>query len=303
MTIPVEEAIARIPMWKDAADLRVSLLHGGITNHNYRVDVGGESYVLRVSGDKTELLGINREHEYRTQRIAAEIGIAPEVVYFLEPEGFLVTRFIRGRPIPPEELRQPENLQRLAKILRRIHSMPEIPGVFNSFQVVRDYADIARKYNVPFPKNFDWLLQQMNAAESALNSQPRALQPCHNDLLNGNFLLTEWLYILDWEYAGMGDIFFDLANFSNNQELSEEEDDWLLGFYLEKVTPQHLAHLKIMKVMSDFREAMWGLVQLGISNIDFDFREYANKHFDRLTQNIQNPDWNQWLEDIRDISG
>ena len=295
----VEEIIARIPLWKDAENVQVSLLSGGITNHNYRLDVGEESFALRVSGDKTDQLGINREHEYRTQQIAAQQGIAPEVVYFLEPEGYLITRFINGRPVPPEELRQPENLQRLAKVLRKIHEMPEIPGVFNSFQVVRAYTEVARKHNVSFPENFDWLISQINDAESALNNTPLSLRPCHNDLLNANFLLTEWLYILDWEYAGMGDIFFDLANFSNNQELSEAEDDWLLGFYFEKVTPQHLAHMKIMKIMSDFREAMWGLVQTGISNIDFDFREYANKHFDRLTQNIQNPSWTQWLNDVR----
>jgi thiamine kinase-like enzyme len=298
MPVRVEEAIARIPMWKDAQDLNVALLRGGITNYNYRVDVGGESFVLRVSGEKTELLGINREHEYRAQCIAAEAGVAPEVVYFVEPEGYLVTRFIRGRLITPEELRQPENLRRLARILRRIHAMPEIPGVFNSFQVVRDYADVARKYNVHFPENFDWLLHQMNAAESALNGQPRTLQPCHNDLLNGNFLLSEWLYILDWEYAGMGDVFFDLANFANNHELSEAEAHWLLNFYFDEDTPHNMAHLNIMRIMSDFREAMWGLVQIGISNIDFDFREYADQHFDRLRQNMQNPNWKQWLKDV-----
>jgi thiamine kinase-like enzyme len=294
----VEEAIAHIPAWKDAQDLKVSLLSGGITNHNYRVDVGGESFVLRMPGEKTKLLGINREYECRTQTIAAEQGIAPEVIYFQEPEGYLVTRFITGRPVPPKELRQPENLQRLAKILHKIHTMPEIPGVFNAFQVVRGYADIAREYHVEFPENFDWLLQEMNAAETALNSQPLIPQPCHNDLLNGNFLLTQWLYLLDWEYAGMGDIFFDLANFSNNQELSEAEDDWLLGFYFGKVTPQHIAHMKIMKAMSDFREAMWGLVQSGISSIDFDFHGYAASHFDELTQKIKNPNWNDWLKEL-----
>jgi thiamine kinase-like enzyme len=299
MLVTVEEAIARIPMWKDATDLQVSLLRGGITNHNYRVDVSGESFVLRVSGDKTELLGINREYEYRTQHIAAEAGIAPEAIYFHEPEGYLVTRFIKGRPIPPEELRQPENLQRLAGILRRMHAMPEIPGVFNPFQVVRNYADVARRYNVSFPENFDWLISQMNDAESALNTRPLTLNPCHNDLLNGNFLLSEWLYLLDWEYAGMGDLFFDLANFSNNHELSTEEAHWFLNFYFGEDTHQNVAHLNIMRIMSDFREAMWGLVQIGISKIDFDFRGYADKHFERLTQNIQNPNWKQWLKDVR----
>lgn len=291
-------AISRIPMWKDAKDLHVSLLRGGITNHNYRVDLGGESFALRVSGDKTELLGIHREYEYRTQRIAGELGIAPEVVYF-DPDGYLVTRFIEGRAIPPGELREPKNLQRVSEILHNIHALPTIPGTFDAFQVVRDYAEIARQHNVPFPEKFDWLISQMNDAEAALQTRPFTPRPCHNDLLNGNFLLGDKLYILDWEYAGMGDVFFDLANFSNNHELSEQEDQFLLDSYFGEVTPRNIAQMKIMKVMSDFREAMWALVQIGISNIDFDFREYGDKHFDRLTQNILNPNWERWREDVR----
>jgi thiamine kinase-like enzyme len=299
MTPTVEDVIARVPMWKGASAISVAPLEGGITNRNYRVDVGKKSYVLRISGDKTELLGIDREYESRTQQIAASLGIAPEVVFFLEPEGYLVTHFIKGRPIPPEELRQPENLRSVAEILHRIHRMPDIPGVFNAFQVVRDYTEIAQRYNVQFPESFPWLIEQMNDAEAALNMQHLTARPCHNDLLNGNFLLGDKLYILDWEYAGMGDIFFDLANFSNNHELSTEEDRLLLDCYFGEATRQHLAHMNIMKIMSDYREAMWGLVQIGISSIDFDFREYADKHFDRLMQNIQNPNWEQWLQEVR----
>jgi thiamine kinase-like enzyme len=130
-------------------------------------------------------------------------------------------------------------------------------------------------------------------------AQALALRPCHNDLLNGNFLLAEKLYILDWEYAGMGDIFFDLANFSVNHELYEEEIRLLLECYFGKVSARTLAHLHIMRIMSDFREAMWGQVQIGISDLDFDFHAYAVKHFDRLTLNITDPSWNRWLREVR----
>jgi thiamine kinase-like enzyme len=300
MTLTVEQAIARVPMWQGASDIKISPLVGGITNRNYRVDVGPESFHLRLAGDNTALLGIDREHEYLAGKAAGELGIAPEVMFFIRPEGYLVTRFISGRTILPEELRQPENILRVVAALQKIHSMPPIPGLFDSFQVVRDYTEIAQRYNVQFPVKFDWLISRMNDAEAALRSQPLTARPCHNDLLNANFLVTDQqIYILDWEYAGMGDIFFDLANFSNNHELSRDEDHLLLDCYFGKVSPPHLAHLNIMKIMSDFREAMWGQVQIGISDLDFDFREYANKHFERLTKNIQNPDWNQWLEDIQ----
>jgi thiamine kinase-like enzyme len=300
MTIPLRETIARVPMWQNASDIKVSPLKGGITNRNFRVDVGGKSFHLRMPGENTELLGIDREYEYKASLIAGELEIAPEVVYFIRPEGYLVTRFIDGRPIPPEELRQPENLQRVTELLHKIHSMPSIPGTFSAFQVVRDYTDIARHYNVEFPEKFDWLISQMNDAESSLMKQYIIERPCHNDLLNANFLVTDkQLFVLDWEYAGLGDVFFDLANFSNNHELANHEDQFLLDSYFGEVKPRALAHLNIMKIMSDFREAMWGLVQTGISKLDFDFRGYANKHFARLTENILSPNWERWLREVR----
>ena len=114
MTIPLRDIIARVPVWANAHDLKASPLKGGITNRNFRVDAGGKSYHLRVPGQNTELLGINRDQEYRTQRIAGELGVAPEVVYFVEPEGCLVTRFVEGHHVPPEELRQPKNIVRVA---------------------------------------------------------------------------------------------------------------------------------------------------------------------------------------------
>jgi thiamine kinase-like enzyme len=299
MTLTIEQAIARVPLWANAQNIKVTPLEGGITNRNYRIDVEGKSFHLRIAGENTELLGIDRVHEHHAHLTAGELDIAPEVVYFIEPEGYLVTRFIDGRPIPPEELRQPENIQRMAEILKKIHSMPSIQGTFSPFQVVREYAEIARRYKVSFPDTFRWLVSQMDDAKAAIKTRPFVPRPCHNDLLNANFLLADRLYVLDWEYAGMGDVFFDLANFSNNHELSENEDILLLDCYFGQLNSRDQAHLSIMKIMSDFREAMWGLVQIGISDLNFDFQAYANKHFERLTQNILNPNWERWLREVR----
>jgi thiamine kinase-like enzyme len=299
MTLTLEEAIARVPMWQDARGLKTTPLGGGITNHNYRVDVGGESFVLRIIGAKTEMLGIDRQDEYRANLEAGKLGIAPEVIYFIQPEGYLVTRFIEARPIPPEEMRNPENIRAVASTLRRIHRMPPIKGVFDAFRIVESYTGIARRYQAAFPANFDWLISETQHAEQALMRDPYLPALCHNDLLNENFLLQgEHLFLLDWEYAGMGDVYFDLANFSVNHGLSDDQDRWLLECYFDQVSQSHWSRLKVMKIMSDFREAMWGMVQTGISELDFDFRGYADKHFSRLTNNIQNPLWGKWLKEI-----
>lgn len=295
----VEEAIARVPGWAQAADLRVEALGGGITNNNFRVDVGSESFVLRIAGADTELLGIVREYEYQANLAAGNLGIAPQVYYFIQPEGYLVTRFINGRPIPPEEISQPEYIIEVTDLLRKLHAMERIPGRFDAFQVVRSYTDVARRYQVDFPKQFDWVHDQILETQRALSFQASQPKPCHNDLLNANFLANSQLYLLDWEYAGMGDVFFDLANFCDHHELSDAQVRWLLKCYLDReATPAEWAHTQIMKVMSELREASWGLVQIGISQLDFDFREYADKFFDRALTNLKNPNWTDYLKEV-----
>ena len=96
----------------------------------------------------------------------------------------------------------------------------------------------------------------------------------------------------------MGDPFFDLANFSDHHLLSDEQDHWLLECYFGEVSNRHWAHLKIMKIMSDLREAMWGMVQIGISKLNFDFSDYADQFFQRTLEKIHDPRWDQWLKEI-----
>ena len=138
----------------------------------------------------------------------------------------------------------------------------------------------------------------MRQVEAAFNKEPFAPKLCHNDLLNENFLDDGHLRIIDWEYAGMGDVFFDLANFAVNHQLNDEQDRLLLTLYFSEATPKHLARHKLMKIMSDFREAMWGMVQQGISTLDFDFRGYADKHFARMTGSFEEERYGEWMEVI-----
>lgn len=252
-----------------------------------------------ISGANTELLGIDRENEHAANAAAAELGVAPEVVAFLRPEGYLVTRLLAdARPVPPEEIRRPETIRRVAETLKRIRGMRPVPGTFSPFRVVEAYAVTARRYGVAFPADFDWLLERKQQIETAFETHPLAPRPCHNDLLNGNFLDDGNIRILDREYAGMGDITFDLANFAINREFGGEHDRLLLESYFGQVTPARLARLKLMKLMSDFREALWELLQIGISQLDFDFGEYAEKHFTRMTEGMKDPSWHSWLTEV-----
>ncbi|MBT3390212.1 MAG: phosphotransferase family protein [Chloroflexi bacterium] len=298
MTLTIEKAIARIPQWSNASDIKTSPLTGGITNENFRIEVNGDVFVLRIPGVDTELLGIVRPTECAVSQAAGEIGIGPEVFYIIEPEGYLVTRFIEGRQLLPDEIGQPQNINRVADAIRRVHNMAPILETFSPFRVVEDSTEIARRFKVLFPDNFGWLIEQMNAAETALLKSPFTPKICHNDLLNANFLDDGQIRILDWEYAGMGDPAFDLANFSTHHEFTNDQDRWLLECYFGEVTAENWARIKLLKVISDFREAMWAMVQIGISKLDFNFRNYADTFFARTTQGMQNAMWQQWLKDV-----
>jgi len=273
--VRAEQIAARV--WPDR-ELEIEPLGGGITNHNFVVRVDGKAYVLRIAGEDTELLGIDRVAEHEAARIAAGLGVGPEVVDFVE--GSLITRFVDGGIVPVAEIRRPEGLREVAGLLRRIHEGPPFPSTFDAFRVVEAYRRTAEAHGVRIPPQYAEAKAGADEIERTLG--PRPAQPCHNDLLNANFIRSPaGIRIVDWEYAGMGDRFFDLANFSVNHELSEAESDSLLDAYFGQVTDEAREHLRLMRFMSDFREAMWGVVQQGISKLDFDYEDYASRHFER----------------------
>ncbi|HEY7590933.1 MAG TPA: phosphotransferase [Candidatus Limnocylindrales bacterium] len=275
--------------------LRFSPLSGGITNRNYLVSVAGapDRYVIRMAGNDTHLLGISREVELAATVAAAGVGVGPEVVAFVRPEGYLVTRFIDGSPLPIEDARRPEQLARVADALRRFHEGPAIPGLFIPLRIVEVYRALALERGVRMPPEYELAHAIGRRIELALLAAATELRPCHNDLLNANFIDDgRRIRIVDWEYAGMGDPFFDLANFSVNHELEPDADEAFLTAYDGPGRPDHderLARLSLMRVVSDFREAMWGVLQQGISTLDVDFVAYAAEHFDRLLRNASTP--------------
>ena len=269
-------------------ELTLTHLSGGITNRNFRVDAAGtaDRWVIRLAGNDTHLLGISREVEHAATVAAAGVGVGPEVTAFIRPEGYLVTRFIVGAPVDDEAVHRPETLRRVADSLRRIHDGPAIPGLFIPLRIAEAYRALAIARGVPIPPEYELAAAIGRRIELAFLSNPLELRPCHNDLLNANFIDDGTrIRIIDWEYAGMGDPFFDLGNFSINHELRPDEDELLLRAYDGEVRPARLARLTLMRVVSDFREAMWGVLQQGISSLDVDFVAYAGSSFDRLLAN------------------
>jgi thiamine kinase-like enzyme len=193
----------------------------------------------------------------------------------------------------------------VARTLHRIHDGPAIPGRFDAHRVVEVYRDTAAAHGAGIPQDYEPSRAISDRIEDARGPQP--LVPCHNDLLNANFIREPSpvgadgvIRIVDWEYAGMGDRFFDLANFSVNHGFEPEHDEALLAAYFGAARPEDLAALRLMRFMSDFREAMWGVLQQGISELEVDFVTYATTHFERLRAAAADPRFEGWLAAARD---
>jgi thiamine kinase-like enzyme len=292
-------AMQRVPELA-GLDLTLRPLSGGITNRNFLVSAAGtdDRWVIRLAGNDTHLLGISREVEHAATVAAAGVGVGPEVTAFIRPEGYLVTRFIVGSAVSDEAVHQSETLRRVADSLRRIHDGPAIPGLFVPFRIVEAYRALAAARGVAIPGEYQLAEAIARRIELAFLTNPVELRPCHNDLLNANFIDDgRRIRIVDWEYAGMGDPFFDLGNFSINHELTPDEDAELLAAYDGDVRPTHLARLTLMRTVSDFREAMWGVLQQGISSLDVDFVAYAGEHFERLLGGAASPTFERALRE------
>ena len=299
MLAELATALSALEPQLGAAESEPVALDGGITNRNFRLTLGGRDVVVRLPGKDTELLGIDRAAERAATQAAAATGVGPEVVAFSEVPPCLVTGFITGRQLDAAEVR--EQVGEVAAALRAFHAGPPLRTRFDAFAIVDAYRATAVAHGTPVPPAFPGLIARARDIRAALTGPEHAPVPCHNDLLTANLLHDgRRVRIVDWEYAGLGDRFFDLGNLSVNNGFAETDDERLLAAYFgEPCTPRRFAALRLMRIMSDFREGMWGVVQTAISTLDFDFAAYGDEHLTRVAAGLADPRFPTWLEDAR----
>lgn len=300
----IEQLRQQIPAWAGRINA-VEPLAGGITNQNYKVTVGDEAFVVHVCARDVAIHGINRQVEVQCARAAAKIGVAPEVIALLDnlPSNgssgheLFITRFVQAQTLTAAAVRSPELLPQIVATIQRYHRLTDFAGHFDVFHIFEQGLAFAREHHTPLPPFIDQVQAEMQRIETAFQRDPLPEVASHNDLLPANFLLDNdgRVWLIDWEYAGWGDPFFDLGNLSINNEFDDAQDVALLTAYFGEVTAIHLARLKLMKIVSDAREGIWAMVQQSISELEFDFAAYGNHHLERFISNCASPEAPQWL--------
>jgi len=294
-----EEAASRVALWK-GRQLGISTLSGGLTNDNYLVESDGKRYVMRVPGQSTELLSIDRANEVFNTKAAASTGIGPKVLEHVAGVDVMVLEFIDGPTMSARTLQSRQMAARMALSFHRLHAAPRFLHDFDMFRLIETYLGIVEEKGVAIPEDYrDWLptVREIERAV-AVAALPNA--PCHNDLLCENFIDDgQYLRIVDYELSGNNDACFDLGNTAQEASLNDGLRAVLCEAYFGHLDPQQLARMNLFALMSDVGWTLWGAIQARISTLDFDFTDYYTTRWNRALAVLDSDRLEGWLTEAR----
>ena len=281
--------IERIPLFHVSETVRVEPLSGGasLNNANYCLTWHDQKYVLRVALEAARFLGVRREEELEAAHAAATIGLAPEILYS-EPAGHLLMPWINGRHWEREEFHEPHNLQRLAAALKQLHSLNHLRGDGSVYRRIERLLESAVSLQQELPENIAQFRVRMADIEARRRADPRFTPGLvHNDFWANNFLDDgERLWIVDWEFGGHGDGFYDLATTVLAGGYSEDEQLLFLEAYGCTHSEDRQA-LEAMKFIVSFFEGAWALVLHGLrGSSDYDYFSHSRRMFDRMVSQV-----------------
>lgn len=266
---------------------------GGMTNHSYKVTMEtGEELLVRIPGEGTEEM-INRRDEYKSTKLACDLKIDSELLYFGE-EGTKIMKFIRDpQPMSEAVMKKKEVLHQAAEIFHRLHTCGVDTGVrFEVFEMAELYEKIIREGGVAFYEDYDEVKQTVMDIKAEVDKNGAAPKvPCHNDSLVANWVLDGEgrLYLIDWEYSGMNEAMWDLSCLSIEAAYDSAEDEELLRAYYgcegREAGVEEKKRFIAAKMYVDYLWTLWGLTR-----VPFDgkfMQEYADERYARLKKNIE----------------
>lgn len=260
--VTIAARVLRLPV---AAVTASSRIKGGLTNESWLVQAGGQQVVVRISNSDEHALRIDRRSELRVLDAVEQAGIGAAVLFADPQERVLVTRYIPGRVWTREDTLLEQNIRHLAVLLQRLHAsaipagvaQTDLPGILEAYWGTLDVR------GMPGPSG-SWSRDEVREVAQALSDGAvRCL--CHNDVHHLNLVDTGRLWLLDWEYAGIGDPYFDLASVCCYHDYSEAECRFLLQQYLHRECDAAFARLELARWLFDYIRQLWLVLRAGDS--------------------------------------
>ena len=271
---------------------------GGLTNKVYRVerDIGSAgasgsdqaAVVVRLAGEGTEQY-IDRSVEAHNAAQAAVALVSPEVLFVEPASGVMITRCVPSvtTMTAAHFSSRQGSPKRAGAALRKLHqSGVDFKFRFELFSMIDDYLHVLAGKDIQMPEGYHAIVQQAQPVKLVLANNPVPLAPCHCDPLCENFLDDgSHMWIVDWEYSGMNDPFWDLGDLSVEGQFNAAQDHELMRAYCNgEPTDAELARMVIYKAMCDLLWTLWGLIQHAEGNPAEDFHAYAIGRFDRCKE-------------------
>ena len=295
----IEDAVLKIDDWKGKG-VSIEPLSGGLTNTNYKVDVDGTPFFVRVPGESTELLAIDRKNEYINSKAAAEAGVGPKVLYYLPDLQVMVLEFIEGITMSKDALNASGMPTRMAQAIKQLHAGPRFLTDFNMFRLTEYYLKICDERDIPIPDGYLEKMPTVKQIEKAMSVSPLPTVPCNNDLLAENYMDDgNSLHLIDYEYSGNNDPCFELGNTCQEMEFDEARIQEVCAAYFGSVSASKIARMKLNMVMSDVGWGLWAAIQEKISTIEYDFWGWAIERWGRAVEKMDSPEFSVWLEEVQ----
>jgi thiamine kinase-like enzyme len=278
----------------------VSELHGGLTNRNFKVDVGSAAYVVRISSDQATVLAIDRDCEYRNSVLAAASGVGARVIEYDPGLGVLVVEYLDGVTLTDADFATPGMIGRVAQACRRLHAGQKFENDFDMFVIQRKYLEIVERNGYRIPADYMTFTEHVDQVAKALAVRAGDTVPCNNDLLAGNFIDDgNQLRLIDYEYSGNNDPCFELGNIWSECHLTDDQLDELVESYYGRTSRQTLARARLYGLMSRYGWTLWACIQAASSQLDFDFWSWGMEKYDAAVETFRGPDLRQFLTDAQ----
>jgi thiamine kinase-like enzyme len=278
------------------SEIRVEPIAAGLTNKNFRVEVDGRPFFVRLPGASTDLLAVDRPNELHNTRAAAEAGIGPRLLAHDPATGAFALEWIDGRTMSNAAFAEPGTPARIAEALRRLHAGPRFRDAFDMFRLSERYLHVVDERGLRIPDGYREHMAAIPLIEAALATHPLPTVPCHNDLLAENYLDDgTQLWIVDYEYSGNNDPTFELGNTAQELGFDAARQEELCAEYFGEATPSLLARMRLQMIMSDVGWTLWAAIQAAISSIDYDFWGWAEERWARASAALDGPDFVGWL--------
>jgi thiamine kinase-like enzyme len=277
----------------------ISMLPGGLTNANYKVETDAGAFVVRCWSDDTGLLAIDRDNEHYNSVRAAEVDVGAPVVAYLPEHNAMVFGFIHSRTMSAEELRSGIHIERIAEACRRLHEARRFRDDFDMFEIQPRYLRIVQERGFRLPERYHEFEPQVLAIRDAMAVRDEGTVPCNNDLLAENFLLSgDRFRLIDYEYSGNNDACFELGNVWSESNLSLESLERLIAAYYGRPLRNKVARARLWGLMSKYGWTLWASIQDGVSEIDFDFWGWGMEKYERALAEFDGPDFGRLLEEV-----